>query len=639
MLTSIRTAASNWLGRLVLTVIMGLLIISFAVWGIGDIFRGKTNQSVASIGDVTIGAEEFRTAFNEELRRLQQRARRAVTTEDARTFGLDRELLGRMVNDAALNQKAKAFGLAVDDTTVAQGILNADVFKVAGQFDRNRYLELLQQNGLTEAVFLRQQGELMLRQQIINGLVGGFQSPEIFGAAVHQYRSEARNLDLVIIPAEKAVAPPAPDEASLKAYFEEHRSEFRSAETRKATILATSPVQFAGNITLTEQDIRAFYDKGLSEGRFGMPEKRRAFRILFESEAEAKAAAETLRTGTIEALLAEKKLAESDVDLGLKTRLEITDTALREAIFSLKPGEVSAPVKDDFGFVLIKLISVEPAKATPFESVKAQIEGEARLDKIARDPEIRARLDAQFRAIEDQRLAGKSLAEAAASAGLTPVLISSLDQQGRDEAGKPLSIAGGEVTIGAIFASDIGLDNEPLQQRDGGHIWFEVNGIEPAREKAFDEVKAEVEVRFITEAKAKALSELATSLIKRMDEGATLAAIATDLAAPVQNLSGITRASRDAILGQNGVERAFAGPIGKAVSALSEDGIGRILIVPKATSLLPYDAKADIASGFARQISQAMAEDMVAQYVAAIKKELKANINQAAVAQALGQTN
>ena len=78
---AIRTASSKWLGRLVLTVIMGFLIISFAIWGIGDIFRGATSRTIATVGSESIGAEEFRNNFNRELQRVQQQTRRPVTTD------------------------------------------------------------------------------------------------------------------------------------------------------------------------------------------------------------------------------------------------------------------------------------------------------------------------------------------------------------------------------------------------------------------------------------------------------------------------------------------------------------------------------------------------------------------------------
>lgn len=637
MLGAIRTAASNWLGRVVLIVVMGLLIVSFAIWGIGDIFRGGVARNVARVGTDNITADQFRTNFNDELRRIQQRVRRPVTTEDARAFGLDREVLNRMIDESVLNQKAQRLGLALDQQAVVKAVMEAEIFRTNGQFDRQRFADVLQQNGLAEGQFFAQQSQLMLRQQIGAALVGGYRWPETLGRAVHQYREEARDLEVIAIPADKAAEPPAPTDAELQAFHAERKAEFRTIETRKATVLAVATAQFAGSVTITDDTIRAFYERGLAAGRFGTPERRRAWRILFETEAAAKAAAERLASGTtIEALLAEKKLTVADVDLGLKTRSELTDRAVAEAVFGLAENAVSAPVKDPFGYVLLRLVAVEAARATPFEQVRNQIAGEARLDAIARDPSVKTQVEAAYRKVEDQRIAGKSLAEAAQIAGLTPVVIEKLDRQGQDGAGNRLSIAGGADTVTAIFASDIGLDNEPLQQRDGGYVWFEVNGVEPAREKSFDEVKDEVRARFIAGEKARSLAERATALVKRLEEGATMQAIAGEVGASVQIFSGIKRSGREDALGQNGVDRAFAGNLGKAVSAVAPDGVGRLIIRPTQASLLPYDPAADERAGLARQIAQNMSEDIVAQYVAGMRKEIGVSINQTLLNQALG---
>lgn len=640
MLNAIRTASSKWLGRLVLTVIMGVLIVSFAIWGIGDIFRGGVNRTLATVGSEKISADDFRNAFNLELRRLQQRARRPVTTDQARAFGLDKNLLNQMIDESALRQKAESLGLAVDQATILKSITEAAEFKTGGLFDRNKLGDYLQQAGLSEQGFIKKQGELLLRIQLYQGLAGGMAGSTALGQAVHQYRDEERNVDVVMIPADKVAAPVAPDETALKAFYVDRKAQFRTVETRKVTMIRLSPEDFAKDLTVTEADFKAYYEKQIAAGRFGSPEKRQAQRVLFDTEADAKAAAEKLAGGmTFEALLAEKKLAEKDVDLGLKSAAEIADPAVRAAVFATEAGKISAPIKDPFGYVLIRVSKVEPAVRTPFEGIRAQIETETRADKLQHDPTISKKMADTFRAIEDQRIAGKSLAEAAKAGNISVISIPELDRQGQNGNGKKVEVPGGTDAVNSIFASDIGLDNEPLQQKDGGYVWFEVNGVDPARDKTFEEVQAEVKERFVADQKDKALAEFATGLVKKVESGTALVLVASELGLPVQRVAGIKRNSRDTTLGATGVERAFSGPVGKPVSAAGPDGASRLLIVPVETSLLPYDPAADEKSGLLRQIAGNMSEDVLMQYTAAIRKELGVSINQAVLNQALGQTN
>ncbi|MCZ8258545.1 MAG: SurA N-terminal domain-containing protein [Beijerinckiaceae bacterium] len=640
MLNAIRTASSKWLGRLVLTVIMGFLIVSFAIWGIGDIFRGGVNRTVAKVGSASISAEEFRTAYNAELQRIQRQVRRVVTSEEARSFGLDRELLNRQIDELALTEQARKLGMAVDQLTVMRSITEAPEFKTGGIFDRARLADALSQAGLSEQAFVQRQSDLLLRQQLFNGLAGGMPGALSLGKAVHQFRNEERNLDVILVPVDKVPAAAEPDEAALKAFFDERKAEFRTVETRKVSIIQVQPSDFAAALVVTEADLRAYYDRQVVAGRFGAPERRQAQRVLFDSEDEAKAAAAKLAGGmSFDALLAERKVAAADVDLGLRTAAELIDAALRDAVFKTAEGQVSAPVKDPFGFVLVRVLKVEPARITPFEAVRGQIEADARLDKLQRDPSIKGQVDGLFRKIEDQRIAGKSLAEAAQVAGVRLVTLAALDRQGNDGNGNRVAVPGGTETINAVFASDIGLDNEPLQGRDGGFTWYEVNAVEPARDKTFDEVKDQVRARLLADRRDKALAEFMTGLVKRMEEGATLAAISQELGLPVQRFAGIRRNAREATLGTSGVERAFAGPVGKPVSALAGDGTSRALILPVDATLLAHDPVQDVASGLERQISTGMAEDLMAQYIAALRKSVGVSINQTILNQALGQTN
>ncbi|MCA0401023.1 MAG: SurA N-terminal domain-containing protein [Proteobacteria bacterium] len=637
MLNAIRTAAANWLGRLVLTVIMGILIVSFAIWGIGDIFRGGVNRTVATVGSTTISAEEIRTQFSSELERLQRQLRRQITAEDARAFGLDRELLNRTIDEAALDETARKLGLALDPAIVARSIMEMPEFRTSGMFDRSKLNSVLQQARMSEQSFMKKQANLLLRLQIGSGMTGGLEAPEALSLALHQYRNEARDLDLVIVPADKVAAPAEPDETALKAFLEAHKAEFRTVETRKVTLIRSVPTDFAAGLSLSDADFRAYYDRQVPTGRFGTPEKRQIQRVLFETEADAKAAAEKLAGGmSFEALLTERKLAEKDVDFGTLARGEIRDRAMAEAAFALDQGKVSAPLKDPFGWVLVRVARIELSRVQPFELVRAGLEAEVRAEKLRTDPVIKTKLDTLFRKIEDQRIAGKGLAEAAQTAGTTTVILPALDRQGRDGAGKRVEVPGGADVLNAIFASDIGLDNEPVQTADGGHVWYEINAIEPARDRSFEEARSEIREKAIADLRNKALAAFVADHVKRLEQGAPLATIAQELGLPVQRIAGVKRNTQDAVLGRNGVDRAFAGIIGKVVSAVGPDGASRLLILPASATMLPYDAAADQQSGFARRLSQGISEDMLAQYTAARRKTLGVSINQPLFNQAVG---
>src|SRR5207244_9670719 len=112
MLRGIRKASSNWLGKAVMAVVMGVLIVSFAVWGIADIFKGFGQSSLARIGKTEISTEQFRQIYTERLQQLGRSFGRPLTSEQARAFGIDRQVLQQTIADAALDEEARRMGLA-----------------------------------------------------------------------------------------------------------------------------------------------------------------------------------------------------------------------------------------------------------------------------------------------------------------------------------------------------------------------------------------------------------------------------------------------------------------------------------------------------------------------------------------------
>src|SRR5215218_5832004 len=136
MLRGIRKASSNWLGKIVMAVVMGVLIVSFAVWGIADIFKGFGQSTLAKIGRTEISTEQFRQIYTDKLQQLGRQFGRPLTQEQARAFGLDRQVLQQTIAEAALDEDARRMGLGQSDDQIRQLIMNDPNFKgVGGNFD------------------------------------------------------------------------------------------------------------------------------------------------------------------------------------------------------------------------------------------------------------------------------------------------------------------------------------------------------------------------------------------------------------------------------------------------------------------------------------------------------------------------
>ena len=359
MLRGIHKASSTWLGKAVMGVIMGGLIISFAIWGIGDIFRGFGVNSVAKIGGTEISIEQFRAYYTDKLQQLGQRMRRPISNDQARALGLDRQLLGQLVAETTLDEQARKLRLGLADKDIADRITSDPAFRGAnGQFERARFEQVIRNAGFSEGRFVAEQRNVMLRRQIAQTVSGDLKVPDTTLKSLVQYQTEKRAIQYIALTAAQAGDVAAPSTDDLAKYFESRKILFRAPEYRKATLLFLSPADLAKPEAISDADAKAAY--AARKDTFGTPEKRELRQIVFAKPEEAAAASERVTKGLSFADLAkERGMKDGDTDVGTVAKADIIDPAVADAAFALKAGETSAPVKGTFGTVLLQVGKIE----------------------------------------------------------------------------------------------------------------------------------------------------------------------------------------------------------------------------------------------------------------------------------------
>jgi peptidyl-prolyl cis-trans isomerase D len=631
MLKSMRDSAQGWLGRVVMAILMSLIILSFAIWGIGDIFRGFGENNLAQVGRIEIGADTFRNAYQTELQRQQRMERRNITNEEAHQYGLDRQVLSRLVGEAALDDQVHGLGLAVSEESIRKAIMKDDNFKgMTGQFDRQNFDAFLRDEGFTEKSYVRQQRGVQTRHEIIDSLTSGLQLPKALLEAMHRFQTETRSVDYILIPTAAAGALPAPSQGELKRFFQENQTLYGIPEYRGLVILTVTPALIAKPDEVSDGDARTRYEEVKNE-RFGAPEKRTVEQILYSSEADAKAARAKIDAGkTFGDLLKEKNLTSKDASLGTVTRGALIDKSVADAAFSLKEGEVSAPVKAQFGTVIVRTGKIVASTVKPYSEVAGELKHEIALQRAQKD------IDRLHDAIEDQRTSGKSLTEAAKSVGIEPRIIATIDAMGNDPQGVPAKdLVDATALMKAAFASDIGVDNDTLRVQGGGYQWFEVTRIDKARDKTFDEAKADVEKAWRDDQAGKSLLAKTAELTKKLDAGESLAAIAAaEGKLGIKHANDVRRAGSSSLAG-NVVTQIFNVPVHRAGSVESEDG-GRFLF-QVADSVVPvFDAQAPEITNIIGDVKAGLKEDIIAQYLAKLESDIGVKLNAKSFAAATG---
>lgn len=626
MLRGIRKASSNWLGRAVMGVVLGLIAVSFAIWGIGDIFRGFGRSTVAKVGSTEITVEQFRQIYNDRLQQLGRQTGRPITQDQARLLRLDQQLAGQLVAEASLDQYARKLRLNLSDAEVARQIMTDTNFRgTNGQFDRARFEQLIHSAGYTEPRFAAEQKRLTLRREIGDTVGGDMIAPKTLAEAQNRYENEQRAIDYVTLARDKAgdIAPPAPE--VIAKYFEDNKAQFRAPEYRSIVIMSVSPADIARTSEVSDADAKRTYET--NRFRFGTPERRHVQQMTFSSLEEAQAAATRLEKTEIifEALAAERGLSDKDTDLGLVTKTGIIDKAVADAAFSLPEGAISPPVKGVFGTMLVRVDKIEPENVKPYAEVEPQIRQMLANDRAK--GEIASRHDK----IEDDRAAGLRLTEIAPKLELTANTIEAVDRTGRDLAGQQVAgLPSGVDVLGTAFGSDVGVENEPLQLTGGGYVWYEVAGVKPSRERNLDEVRAQVEERWRNEQVSDRLKAMAAGMVDKLKVGTPLSDVAAAENVPVKTTFGIKRAGNTATMPPRVVEAVFATPKDAAGSAESIPGEWTVFQVTD-ISVPTLDVASEEGRRIQDGLKRTLTEDIVTQYLQRLQADIGASINQDAL--------
>jgi peptidyl-prolyl cis-trans isomerase D len=633
MLRGMRKASSNWLGKTIMAVVMGVLIISFGVWGIADIFRGFGQSTLATVGHTEISTDQFRQLYTDRLQQIGRQYGRPLTMDQARAFGFDRQVLQQTIAEAALDEQARRLGLGQSDEETRRMIFSDPNFKGPnGAFDPQRFEAAIRQFGYSEQRYVNDQRKVSLRRQIAGTISAGLEPPKVMMDALSRFQNEQRSIEYVKLDAAQAGTIDSPSPETLASYFDNHKIQFRAPEYRKIAFVAITPEDIGKWSEVSDEDARKLYD--LRKDSLGKPEKREVSQIVFPNTEEAAAARTRLGSGTsFDDLAKERGLKSSDVELGLVSKSEIIDLEVANAAFALPSGEISQPVTGKFGVTLVKIGKIEPGVDVPYEIVAQGLKKEIATERARKSvADLRDKM-------EDERGGGASVVEAAKKLGLNAVTIDAVDRSGRRPDGQFVTeVPKGLDVVTQAFGSDVGVDNDPISY-NGGYVWYDVLSITPTRERTLDEVKDQVEAKWRDDQIASRLRTKATEMVQKLDQGGKLADEAASAGLKVETSAGFRR--------EASVPGVPAGVIAAAFRT-AKDGAGQTAgagnnewIVFRVTdvSVPPVDLASDEMKKVKEQLQRSLEDEQIAQYVTKLESDIGTTINEAAFAQVTGASS
>lgn len=489
---------------------LGYILLGFVIVGLigfGSLNIGGSARKIGTVGETEISTDAYYRQLQSELRAWQAAAGQRPTMSQAQALGLDQRALARVVADAAAQDEARRLGISVSDETVRKTLMQIPEFKgPTGKFDAETYRLVLEQNGLKPADFEADLRRSLTRSILERAVTAGVAMPGIYADVLYAWARQERDFAWARLGLDQLkTEPAAPDEATLKAWYEAHKDRYTIPEVRHVTYIWLKPEALLDKISASDEELRALYEKHAD--RYKVPERRLVERLVFPSMEEAKKAMEAIRSGksTFEAEVQKRGLTLSDVDLGDVTRADLGKAA--DAVFALTQPGLVGPVDTALGPAIFRVNGVLPAQETPFSEVKADLKAEL-LGDTAR------RMAADMMAVlDDEMAAGATLEELAADH--PEIELGTLDWKKGDKEG----IAAHAEVRAAISKAREGDFPQLERLPDGALFAIRLDKIDPPRTPPFDEVRAKVLADWRAEERRRLIVEQAKALLPKLEAG------------------------------------------------------------------------------------------------------------------------
>ncbi len=609
----------------VFKVLFGMLILSFAMWGIGDYaFLRSGDDTAIKVGDRKIDIQQVDIEYRQARDRIKRMLGNDLDENMLRQFGVLDQTVERLVGQAALDSEIARLGLVASDAVVRQRIANDPSFRgPGGQFDRFVFQRVLYENGFTEQRFIELVRADIVRQQIIDAVEAGVRPPESLVEAVYRHRNEKRAGEQIHVPNGSFADVGMPTDADIAKTYEANGERFTAPELRALSVVRVGAADVAAQVQIDERALEDEFQQRKRE--FDKPEQRELKQMLFADEAAATAAATAIAGGKgFDAVVAETPGQSPDrVGLGLVTRDE-TLPAIADLAFAAEPGKVVGPVKTAFGWHVIEIVRIEAGTDAKLADVREQIE-----------PELRRRLagDKAFEIankVEDQVTRGRSLDEAAAAAGADVVKIAAIDARGRDGAGNPVGLfANAPEAVRAAFETVPGRESQLVETRVGAFYIVRVESVTPAQRRPLDAVKDEVAAVWKAERQAERAVARAREIVEAVGKGETLEAAALRFNLRIEAVAPVLRTGDQANVPSQVAARLFAQKPGELGVAAGIDG----QYVVRTKEIVTADPAAD-APGMEQlrtQLRRDMAGDLSGEYGQALRQRYGVTINRSVV--------
>ncbi len=622
MLDAIRNRTKNW----VVKGFMIILALSFAVWGIGDMFRGSQDPAVAEAGSVPIRVSALQNQYRRSLASFRQMTRGQLTDEQARDFGVLEQTVETLVVRALMAQKTSDIGIGISDDAVRHAIADSPSFRnEAGLFDRMLYEAALRENGYSEQSYVATVREDLASAQIIGSLTEGLATPEAVIDLLHAHRGERRRAIVATIMPETMSNISEPTISDIQTYYTANEAQFMAQESRRVAFLSLRPADLLDEIEVADEYVRAEYDARVEA--LTVPNRRDIDMVVLADEDAAQAAQRRVQEGedffAVGADITGN--TKDDMRLGLVEEGDLLPE-IAEAIFSA-PIDEALFFRSAFGWHLVRVNEDIPGGTPTYEDVAEEIRLEFKIKEAA---------DATWvlsGRLEDERASGATLEEAGRALGITTISLGPLDRYGRDVKEKAIEdmppIAD---FLDNAFRAQEGEESDLIEAPGNIFYAFRVDSVQPAAVKPLDTVREQVADAWRDERRKEAAAAMAAELAGRAASAGALVAAASDLGIETGETAAFTREGRNM---DSGLTRAVADAVfaldeGEATGPVETTG-GNQVVAELIEVIAADDSDGEAKTAIAGRMTEAYRLDVLDAYDAMLRREYGVSVDRALI--------
>jgi len=511
--------------NVMVAVLIGLLVVAFAVWGVNDVFTQRAGNSVLTIGDAKVTSQEFEDAFERELQTINRDQGSSITNQQAYARGMHNSVLQSLLTDTVIGIDADELGVGVNRRVARNVVKEIPSFQneLTGEFSEEKLNSLLAQNRITRRQFENDIFRSLRRQQTVPAIIGGLEAPSDFATQRYNFITEQRKAKILTITKDAVSEPEEPTEEELKSFVETNGAQYTAPEYRRFAMMRLETFDLTPDMEATDEEINAAFQYRIELGELGSPETRTIVQITATDEDSAKEAADRLARGD------DPQDVASGLGLVAPQTFEdvqkeaILDPETADAGFTMKEGEAKSLLGSLGTYYAVGVQKVTPAVIPDLAESKDELRETVLKEKAAEQLyEITGE-------IEDAMADGMTLEEISAKVNWPLSYYDYIDRSGLTQDDIRMSgfsvipgVATDDLLLREIFTSDLGFETDLFETGTEGYAAIRVDDIIDSKMRDFEDVKDKAIIAWKNEKIGQALDELMIELAAKAREGESL---------------------------------------------------------------------------------------------------------------------